>query len=382
MQQKIAIYVQHVLGAGHLVRGMSLAESLSRQGHDVLLISGGFPIDREVLDYRYFQLPPTKAIDGNFTRLVDDKDQPITEHWREQRRNILLATVEEFAPDLVITETFPFGRRIFHFELEPLMHWAYQQPGVYLMASIRDILQRRSDAKNQFTVEVVNQYYDGVLVHADEKLFKLDASFLHTDKLEDKLFYTGYIHDAANPPPDDGSDIGRDEIIVSGGSGTVSAQLMAIAPQARKLTPARSKVWRMLTGRDRSMATQAPEPGLIIEPNRDDFYALLGRCALSVSLAGYNTTLDILASGARSVMVPFVGSHETEQSDRAVALEKAGRIIQVPETELSPKSLAHAIDRMLEIAPVQLNVNMHGAETSAQIVTQKLQQWQARDRCV
>lgn len=377
MEQRIAIYVQHVMGAGHLVRAMSLAEALSQCGHRVLLISGGFPIDRKVAGYQYFQLPPTKAIESNFTKLVDDRGQLIDDRWREHRRELLLSTVSEFKPDLVITETFPFGRRIFHFELEPLMYWVKQQSDMYLMASIRDVLQRRSEPKNRFTVEVVNKYYDGVLVHADERLFKLDASFMHTDKIEDKLFYTGYIHDAVDAPPDDGSTIGRDEIIVSGGSGTVSAQLMAVAPLARPLSNARSYPWRMMTGRDQSKPPYSPEPGLIIEPNRDDFYALLGRCALSVSLAGYNTTLDVLASGVRSVMVPFVGSHETEQSDRAQALERAGRIIQVPENVLSPKTLAHAIDRALEIPPVQIEVNMHGARTSAKIVTEKLLQWQA-----
>jgi len=377
MRQKIVLYVQHIMGAGHLVRGMSLAEALSDQGHQVLLISGGFPIDRMVKGYEYFQLPATQAIENNFIKLVDEHDRLIDDVWRERRREILLNRVAVFKPDLVITETFPFGRRIFHFELEPLMHWVHAQPNMYLMASIRDVLQRRTEDKNRFTVEVVRKYYDGVLVHADERLFKLDASFMHADKIEDKLLYTGYIHDSVDAPADDGSEIGRDEIIVSGGSGKVSAQLMAVAPLARPLSAARSRIWRMMTGRDRSVASHSPEPGLIIEPNRDDFFALLGRCALSVSLAGYNTTLDVLASGARSVMVPFVGSHETEQSDRAVALERAGRIIQVPETELSPKSLAHAIDRALEMSPVQIDVNMHGAETSARIVSEKLAQWQS-----
>lgn len=377
MGQKIALYVQHIMGAGHLVRGMSLAEALSAEGHQVLLISGGFPIDRPVKAYEYFQLPPTQAIENNFIKLVDEYDQPISDAWREKRCEILLNRLATFKPDLVITETFPFGRRIFHFELEPLMYWVHAQPNMYLMASIRDVLQRRTEDKNRFTVDVVQKYYDGVLVHADERLFKLDASFMHTDKIADKLYYTGYIHDAVDAPADDGSGIGRDEIIVSGGSGKVSAQLMAVAPLARPLSAARSRVWRMLTGRNRSLAPHSPEPGLIIEPNRDDFYALLGRCALSVSLAGYNTTLDVLASGARSVMVPFVGSHETEQSDRAVALERAGRIIQVPETELSPRTLAQAIDRALEMPMVQLDVNMHGARTSARIVSEKLAQWQA-----
>ncbi|MCP4010377.1 MAG: glycosyltransferase [Proteobacteria bacterium] len=382
MTQRVAIYVQHLLGAGHLVRAMSLAESLSRSGHQVLLLSGGFPIDRAVEGYQYFQLPPTCAIEGDFNRLVDEYGKAVDESWRKSRGLMLMAEVVKFEPDLVITETFPFGRRQFRFELEPLINWVKKQSSVRLMASIRDVLQRRNEAKNRLTVKTIEHYYDGVLVHADQSLFKLDASFPLSHEIEDKLIYTGYIHQPAkiqttSIQKGEGYCDGQDEIIVSGGSGTVSACLLGTARLARPLSSAKSRVWRLLTGRDLSVAAQSPEAGLIIEPNRPDFFNLLSRCALSVSQAGYNTTLDVLASGARSLMIPFAGDGETEQNDRAQALEKAGRVLRIAESDLTPEGLARAIDRALEMEPVKIKADLNGAANSALLITQKLREWNA-----
>ena len=52
----------------------------------------------------------------------------------------------------------------------------------------------------------------------------------------------------------------------------------------------------------------------VCERVRDDFTTLLRNCAVSVSQAGYNTTLEILDAGARAVLVPFAGGAETEQA--------------------------------------------------------------------
>ena len=380
MNYKIAIYVQHLLGAGHLVRAMSLAEALSECGQQVLVLSGGFPIDRSIRGYQFYQLPPLRAIKGDFRRLVDERGHPVSEHWRNERVSQLLEEVRKFKPDLVITETFPFGRRQFLFELEPLLDWVQSQSSVRLMSSIRDILQRRTEAKNRLSVEIIERYYDAVLVHADEALFKLDASFPLSHEIQGKLIYTGYIHQAVEAlasSPEKGNEVGQDEIIVSGGSGTVSTKLIETARLARPLSSASSRVWRLLTGRDKSGGAKTSEAGLIIEPNRQDFLAVLSRCVLSVSQAGYNTTLDVLASGARSVMVPFSGDGETEQSDRALALERAGRLVTLAEPDLTPQSLALAIDRALDMTPSIIPVNLNGAANSARLISKKLDEWRA-----
>ena len=377
---KVAIHVQHLLGAGHLVRAMSLAEALARHGCEVLLLSGGFPIERPVAGYRLVQLPPARAQGQDFTRLFDVNGIPVDDAWRQHRAEQLLQQVRAFRPQLLITETFPFGRRQFRFELDPLIEWARQQSSLFLLASVRDVLQRRSEKRNRQTVETLKQYYDAVLVHADETLFRLDASFPLSHEIADQLLYTGYIYQGADAlnvrerrrhARADRSGDGWGEIIVSGGSGTVSARLLETAQRARSLGNARNRVWRLLTGRDRSGPPVQPREGLVLEPNRPDFYSLLCRCELSISQAGYNTTLDVLASGARSVMVPFSGDGETEQSDRARALESAGRVLTVAESELAPRKLAYAVNRALEREPVALALNIDGADRSARIIMQR-----------
>ena len=86
------------------------------------------------------------------------------------------------------------------------------------------------------------------------------------------------------------------------------------------------------------------EPGLVVEPNRPDFPALVARAWLSVSQAGYNTVVDVLAARARSVLVPFAAEGETEQSLRAAALAARGLATVVNEAELTPQMLSRAID--------------------------------------
>ncbi len=373
MQKKIIIHVQHLLGAGHLVRAMTLAEALVDSGHKVQLISGGFAIDRAIEGYNFLQLPPTRAVAGDFTRLVDEQGEPITKRWRSNRAALLLDAVDTFKPDLVITETFPFGRRQFRFELEPLIHWVRDHNGVRLMASIRDVLQRRKHSRNLETVDTINKFYDCVLVHADKNLIRLDASFALCEKLNDKIKYTGYIHRPNVLPEIAAGSAGQNEIIISGGSGTVSARLLNIANQARSISSAKTRIWRVLSGATHAVQAIHKNQGFIVEANRPDFFSLLQRCALSVSQAGYNTTLDILASNAKSVMIPFVGDGETEQSDRAQALEKAGRILQLSESKLTPHNLAHTIDRALEMTVNKITVNLNGAASSAKFISQQLQ---------
>ena len=57
-------------------------------------------------------------------------------------------------------------------------------------------------------------------------------------------------------------------------------------------------------------------PGCTLERHRPDLAALMGRCEVSVSQAGYNTVVEGLAAGARMVLVPFAGGVEDEQEQR------------------------------------------------------------------
>src|SRR4029079_13912590 len=77
----------------------------------------------------------------------------------------------------------------------------------------------------------------------------------------------------------------------------------------------------------------------IVERLRPDFSARLKNAALSISQAGYNTTMDILSSGVRAVVVPYEAKGETEQRLRSEILASKGLLSVVPEAELSPTRL-------------------------------------------
>jgi peptidoglycan/xylan/chitin deacetylase (PgdA/CDA1 family) len=107
---------------------------------------------------------------------------------------------------------------------------------------------------------------------------------------------------------------------------------------------------------------------VLVERARADFRALLSRAELSVSQAGYNTAVDLLRTGIRSVLVPFEAGHETEQRLRAERLKALGLAAIVPEADLSGEHLAAAIARELAKPPSLLpSVSLDGARQSVAI---------------
>jgi predicted glycosyltransferase len=153
----------------------------------------------------------------------------------------------------------------------------------------------------------------------------------------------------------------------------VGAPLLFAAAAARPLTPLKANVWRFLTGPNladsefRRLSATADER-TIVERFRPDFSALLTKAALSISQAGYNTTMDILSSGVRAVVVPYEAKGETEQRLRAEILAAKGLLGIVPEAGLSPGRLAEAIIEVLKRQRGSADVDLTGAATTARLV--------------
>jgi predicted glycosyltransferase len=142
---------------------------------------------------------------------------------------------------------------------------------------------------------------------------------------------------------------GYDEVVVSVGGGAVGAPLLKAAIAARPKTALAERTWRLLMGENLPAQERAfpREQGIIVEPARPDFTTLLRNATLSISQAGYNTTIETLCCADRAVLVPFATERETEQSDRAQALSERGMVAVVPPDTLSAQSLAEAVGRAL-----------------------------------
>ncbi|NKB75697.1 MAG: glycosyl transferase family 28 [Gammaproteobacteria bacterium] len=376
---KIAIYVQHLLGTGHLVRMMALADALSERNHSVLLVSGGELKHNRTRSYEFVQLPITKTAPGDFRQLLDQQGLPVDEFWKQSRTEQLLDAVLSFEPQVLIVETFPFGRRQMRFELMPLLSSIEKMsPLPLVVASIRDILQSRAPKRNRETVELLQSSFDAVLVHGDPSLAPLSASFPLSHQIEPLLHYSGYINQSRRVFGKQGAvGLGGDgfkEVIVSAGGGAVGMNLLLTAIKAKPLSILKDAVWRIMIGKnleaqDANLLRSMANDQILVEENRSDFPLLLHRCELSISQSGYNSCLDIIHAKVRSVMVPFSADGETEQYQRAQILSEKGLVVLLPESALTPQNLAAAVNKaMKQWISQDLTIETNGAEKSAMII--------------
>lgn len=376
MSLSALVYVQHLLGIGHLARASLIAEAMRKAGWRVRLAIGGPPVAGFPGDgLETVALPPLKAGPDGFSQLVDLAGRPVGEAWQARRRDQLLAAFESVRPDVLVIEAFPFGRRQMRFELEPLLErakWAEWAPLV--ACSVRDIVQEnRKPGRDRETVEVLKRWFELVLVHGDPALVPFDASFPLAQEIAPMIRYTGLVTGQVGEldgPPFD--------VVVSAGGGAAGARLMQTASGALPLSRLRDARWGFVAGPNLPPGlARELEAGLpanaVLAPHRADFRALLANAELSISQAGYNTAADILVSGCRSIMVPFAEAGETEQSRRAAALESRGLVQVVEESVLTPEGLAEAIDRARgRGVPGSCGLDLDGADRTPALLLEAL----------
>lgn len=371
----VMCHVQHLMGSGHQWRTAALSRALCARGCKVTYVSGGYALPGlDVGCAEFVQLPPARAADMRYKMLVDEHRQPVDDDWRGRRRALLLETFEACQPDVLLIETFPFGRRLLRFELIPLLEAAHaRRPRPRIVCSVRDIVENHNTpGRHEEIVDLVRCYFDLILVHGDPDLVPFETTFPLAHRLQGKLCYTGYVRAHARTP--DASTVGRDEVVVSVGGAAFGEHVLAAAIEAYALSALRERTWRILVGhnlpQDRFAHLRAKARGnLVVERNRNDFTSLLRNCALSVSQAGYNTMLEVLEAGTPAVVIPYSDEREKEQAVRARLLRDRGLIELIEDDELTPRRLAQAVDRAWQRPRgVRPTVNMNGAAIVASLL--------------
>jgi predicted glycosyltransferase len=368
----VLFYVQHLLGIGHLARASRVARALIERGMAVTLVTGGLPVPGfPGPDIPHLALPPVAAQKGAFKGLVDGEGRSVDAAFLEARAGLLLETYRRIRPDIVMTEAFPFGRRQMRFELLPLIDAIEAtQPRPLLVASLRDILQKRTRLdRDQETVDLVRRHFDLVLVHGDPAFAALGDSFALADQIRDKVRYSGLV---CPPPP--AAPVELFDVVVSAGGGAVGKDLVLAALGAAAAMPELAR-WCITTGpnlpeADFDWLTAKAPANVQLVRFRSDLASLMLGAQLSVSQAGYNTVADILQAGCRALIVPYSAQGETEQADRAALLERAGRVSVLQEADLTSANMARAIREALA-QPVSANsvrIAVDGAAQSAQIL--------------
>ncbi|HET6521059.1 MAG TPA: hypothetical protein VFG47_14740, partial [Geminicoccaceae bacterium] len=199
---RVLFWVQHLLGTGHLKRALTVSAAMAERGLAVTLASGGPPGPwPPPAGVELAQLPPVRAADVDFSGLVEPDGRPVDDAWRVRRCDALLALFDRVRPDVLITEMFPFGRRMFRFELLPLLERAAgARPQPRVLCSVRDVLVTKADPARYAPMrDLALARYDAVLVHTDPAIVPFSLSFPLAADLNDRLVSTGFVVDAMMP---------------------------------------------------------------------------------------------------------------------------------------------------------------------------------------
>ncbi|WP_425407126.1 glycosyltransferase family protein [Hwanghaeella sp.] len=365
MKPHLFIHVQHLLGIGHMERAFAIGSACRDSGFTVTVATGRGSCAEEGR-FQWIPLPDVRSADAAFSTLLDEKGQPATDALWARRKDILLEGFRNAAPSLLLVEGFPFARRRFRTELLPLLKRA-RDAGLSVVCSIRDILQPKDNPDRvEESLTWANTLFDMIMVHGDPTIARLEESFPAAGRLETPVVYTGYV--SKPDGPDDGTT-GQGEIVVSAGGGAVGMGLFETALAAAALPGADRWHWRLLVGRNMDLTAGRTMSHVTVEPARTDFRAVLSRAAASISQAGYNTAVDLFASGAPAVLCPFMDGGQMEQAMRARRMEAVIGAVILSETGLTPETLLAAVRTQVDRGRRMPAIDLSGAERTARLLS-------------
>lgn len=395
-------------GLGHMRRLACIANYLVEKGARVRVASGTF-IDKENFfhpEIDFIELPAHRiwnSKDGKWFhygangRKIEDTNFDENK-WKKKREKIFRRALKQEPIHAMVVEFWPFSRRR---EFTSAVNIVLSQKSLpykpLIFSSARDILDTSNSMKktaNQVakdqrkSVKMIRDSVDKVLVHADPALVSFAEGFAYWRKIEKKTIYTGYVV-TDNAREKMGDERNTKMVVVSTGSGSTGLDLIKAAAKARRFSTLRDHNWTYILGprMEKSHKIQALREiarfgngsqvgSTAVYNHRADLPQILRRASLSISLAGYNTTLEVLASGVPAILVPkfkvrTVGKPwaDAEQKGRLHKINaKHLATFVYPSTAIKPRSFAAKIDRAHRESVNRATLNFQGARNSAEIV--------------
>ncbi len=392
------IWVESIVGAGHLQVADQLAAALAQADFAPHVVSGSFVRSPE-LAYGGAQLHPYprslqirhEAEAGFLTH--DGRPLAQAPGILAQRAAHFATVVEKVKPAAIITEHWPFGRGYLDGDIGQGLAAARRLlPDTKFYASARDVMRvtpgESAGGSADSAAALLNADYSKVFVHSDPRFMPFERSFPQAASFYDKLVYTGYLvhplppRDTAIPP------VQRPVLVSAGGGKTADGlQLYETALKARALLPPdhalRAQPWLIMVSpayaaRDlQRLQKQAAAQGGQVTVQRncdsDQFRAMLSNAALSLSLCGYNTAIEVYAADVPAVLLPFKNA-AGGQMLRAETFARTGKIALLPHEERNnPQALLQRIDQVLaKRDALSPEVQLGGAQVVAQTLIREL----------
>lgn len=383
---RLLIYSQDGLGLGHLRRTTLLASQLlaTHPGSAVLTIcdspTGQFFATTRGHDY--LKLPSIRKVRPGVWSPVSLSLQFDT--VLQMRKALIRATALEFEPDVLLVDHMPHGSMG---ELVPTLEALDGLPTRKVLG-LRDILDAPDTIRRRWRLEgafaAVERHFEQVLVYGSRDIFDIAAQYRWPGHLADRLHYCGYVcaPSAGSPARTrrkylDGSRAGTSLLVAMAGGGAdafpMFDSLLRALPAVLTHLPCRLV---MVTGPflppDQVDALRLRSKDLPVEllPTVADSMGHMAAADLVVSMAGYNTTAELLKVGARALLLPRPGP-SAEQQMRARLLSQRGWVDWLSPGSLTTDSLAEAVLAALEqpAGPAPAPPDLGGLERAVRRLT-------------
>lgn len=381
MDKPVLLYCrQRSEGIGRLLQCLALAKSLSRHYHPVVLDNGALPAGVEApAGVDVVQIPPRDP--GRGPNVVDIQQSRTQQQMAAVRREFMLQQYADLEPAVLMIDTFPFGEAGQAGELLPLLEHARNGGGLspLVLCGLQDIQVRwdpNPRKRDDETAELLQKYFDAVLVHADPAFARVEEFFQPKNALSVPIYYTGFLLPGQHATAAPGA--AEERILVSAGSGATGGPLFHAAIDAHRLLwEAERLPMTLVTGplfsREDWSEMQGHTKGsqaLTIKRSVPNLGAEMRKVRWSVSQCGYNTAAESVASRVSALFVPSPGGRHGEQVDRAHRLAHWGVGRLLVQEHLNGVSLANEIMQLIRFVPRETAFNMAGSETTVRLIEQ------------
>lgn len=357
-------YCHDTFGLGHLRRALALAKYFTETLPDAeVLIVTGSPVAHA------FELPPrtdyvklpavTKMSNGSYrARNLDLEFAAI----RDLRATLLRKIAQSYRPDVFLVDHAPQGLK--GEALHTLEMLRKTQPDCLRVLGLRDITDAsdivRQAWRNEGVYQTLEQDYDLILVYGSQELYDIHREYELPPAVVPRVRYCGYIDRVPEPASSDepvpAYRSGDEKLVVvtAGGGGDGFPLMRDYLLGLRQLAsiPFTSVI---LTGPllDEAQAAELhdlqaslPARQVQMESFLSDPMPLLRSADLVVSMAGYNTTTELLGLRQRMLLVPRSMPRQ-EQLIRASLLAKHGLAHVLPIETLTPEQLMDGVHQAL-----------------------------------
>lgn len=375
-RRRIALYSHDTQGLGHVRRNIEIAASLvaGRPDTDVLLLTGTpaaaalpLPAGTELV------VLPGVAKDGAGDYSPASLGLGLDE-LLDLRSRMIETAISAFAPDLFIVDKVARGMGG---ELDAALRTARRTVGprglpTRVVLGLRDILDTPAVARREWdaagTTATVLDLYDEVWVYGDPRVHDPVAAYGLGPEVGAMVRYTGYLAHGRgrHVPTAPATDAGRAPYVLCLVGGGQDGHALA-ATMARTPLPAGHRAV-LVTGpcmpaeqRQHLAGLAAARDDLDVHTFVDDTLPLIDGAAAVVSMGGYNTVCELLASGRPPLVVPRT-TPRLEQTLRVHELGPWTELDHLAPDAATPDALAAWLADAVRRPPARHAVDLDGLD--------------------